>query len=701
MQTLKNKWVYPVVIMLVVGMLFIIYRDANILYPLSYANGDNMGVFYFVKTIRDYGIGLVNPMVGGSSGGNMYDYIYSDSLSFMLVKIISLFTSDIYVITNLFYFLCYILVALSSLFVCRKLHYSNGTSIMVSVLYAFSPYIQMRYGHMWLVPYFMLPLSCYVALRIANGEVVSAAPFWKEKRFYKYAAVSFLCAFTGFYYAFFTCILYAIAFVIRIVNVNKEAIKKELYVILQIAVVALGCALQVIPNVLYWLKQGMNMNSEFTKRQSSDAELYGLKLVQMLLPIENHRDVLGFGGQLTKSYNAAYPLVNENITAALGLVASVGFIVSVIWLYQDKKQDKKLSYFNIGVFAVATIGGVGSLFSLLVHTPMRAYNRLSLVIMFMSLLCIAELFDIMRKKVSKWLFRSVISLVLAIGLFDQTYDYTSWDYSQLDSDRKFVKEIEAKLPEESMIFELPYVNWPSDGNYRMFVGYLESDSLHWSYGSMQGRDEAQWQEWVCGRNTLDMINILFNKGYHGIYLDAGVYKDRYGEDAYQTLYNELCYVLGKPDMISEKQNLLFWSMIDYKLPAGLDQAYLKWMEVCPYYSFGEGFYGVETDGTNSWVWCNAEGEMVVSNYSEDSINAVCKMSIFTGWPENSKLIVKINGEDICEIDVSSKGNVLDLPVELKPGKNVISFSCDSKKVEAPEDNRELFFQVQNVDIIIQ
>jgi phosphoglycerol transferase len=404
----------------------------------------------------------------------------------------------------------------------------------------------------------MLPFSCLVAIKIVKGEILSETGSWRNKQFYQSMLISFVCAFTGFYYAFFTCIIYAVAIVIRLVNIHKDKIKRELSSLFLIICVALGCVVNIIPNIVYWLNNGINGSSETATRNIGDAEWYGLKFIQMILPRTGHR--ISLLSDLTQKYVNNYPMVNENQTATLGVVATIGFIISVIWLLNINKKDKTLSYFNICLFAIATVGGVGSVFSLLVYTPMRAYNRMSLVIMFISLLCIAEVLSVIKQKCNKWVFSGILVVVLVVGVFDQTVDYSPWDYTLLDSDRQFVSEIEEELPEGSMVFELPYVNWPSGGNYRMFIGYLESDTLHWSYGAMQGREEAQWQQTAAESDTATMLDMLEEQGYSGIYLDKEVYISIYGEEQFVALCDELTSQLGYDPIVSEQQNLYFWNM---------------------------------------------------------------------------------------------------------------------------------------------
>lgn len=563
---LREKWPYLGVAAIVIAVLCVLYRDLDIRMPVVYNGGDEFGVFYIIKTIKETGWYLVNPRVGGVTGGDLFDYVYSDSLSFFMVKVIGLFVSNIYMVGNLFYFGNYILAACSSLYVCRKLKIRNEVSIAVSVLYAFSTYIQCRYGHLWLTPYFLLPLACLVAIWICEGTVTDGQEkFWKSKQFYLAAIFSFLCAFTGFYYAFFTCVIYAAAIVIRWINIGFKKLRKELYSVILIGTTIFGVALNALPNLFYWMQNGSNSQSELAIRGIGDAETYGLKLIQLILPRINHR--ISVVNNFVLKYFQNYPLVNENYMSTLGLVATFGLLLSFIWLFgRYAGRRKTCAYLILALFLVGTIGGVGSLFSLLIKTPMRCYNRLSIMILFLCLVCVAFALEDVRAKMKRALFVSLLVAMMLLGILDQTIDYTvpPEQHANFTSTQNFIRQIEAEVEEGCLIFELPYVDWPTGGAYRMLAGYLESEKLRWSFGTMQGRPEALWQAQVAASDVDTMLNTLSESGYGGIYLDMPIYTQKIGDPtAAETLCAELTKKLGVSPMVSENGELYFWTMEDF------------------------------------------------------------------------------------------------------------------------------------------
>lgn len=699
-KKIKNKWPYFGVILIALISLYVIYMRADICKPLSYKGGDELGVFYIIKTIKDHGWYLFNPQVGGISGGEMYDYMYSDALSFGLIKVISMFSDNIYAIGNIFYFCSYILTGVSSMYVCRKLKISDIIGVVISVLYAFSPYMTYRYGHLWLTPYYLMPLCCLVAIWIVRGETfVDCGKWWKSKRFYQSVMFSFLCAFTGFYYAFFACVIYAIGMVIRIVNSKKEQIKCELYPILYIFTITIGIVINIIPNLVYCLNNGVNVNGELAVRNIGDSEIYGLKLIQLLLPRQSHR--ISFFQNIALKYSENYPLINENSTASLGIIASLGLIISLIVLF-NKKSEKTLSFLNIGLLLVGTVGGIGSIFSLLIYTPMRCYNRICVLIMFISLLCVG--FSLMRieDKISRPFFGIIMAFLLFAGLYDQTISYypASDQEANLSSTQEFVQLIEDEMDTGSLIFELPYINWPSGGNYRMFAGYLESDTLNWSFGCMQGRNEAKWQNSVANSDAENMLKTLAYNGYTGLYLDTVVYSSKFGEEEKDEIIEELKQYLGEATFISNNGELYFWNMTSFcknLLGSNADGASRSGKSMKLIY--GEGIYAKESDGNETWRWCSKNGTIMINNNSNKMQEITLSFNALTGWEESSNLIIE-NCEGKNVYSISSMQKLIEVDVVLEPGRNDIIFSCDGKIVDNG-DERELMFRISNVKINVK
>ena len=559
-ETKREIMLYVCITAAVTVLLLALYRHADIAYPLVYTGGDEMGVFYFAKSIDHYGLALTNPNIGGLSGGDIFDYPYSDNLSFIIVRILGWFTDNPYLMINLFYFLNFHLIAIVSTAVSRKLGMSRVSSAVAGILFAFSPFIQMRYTHMWLTPYYMLPVACLLSINIIRG-VIPDEPL-KEKRkdaIWSGVILAFMCSLTGMYYAYFACALFAASFVIRLIMTQGKDIRKELYPLTYIASTITGVVLNILPNLLFWKIYGTNPYGELTGRNRGDAETYALKIVQLIMPRIGHR--VGLFARIANGYFKHYPLVNENTTAAIGIVASAGLVISLLLLFSAKNKYKEISFLNLSVILIATVGGISSIISVAVPLPMRCYNRMSLVIMFLSLLMVGALLDLLGKKINPILAVCLSFGILLTGVYDQTVNYAPYDYSVIKTTQAFFEEVQSETEQGDMIFTLPYSKWPTAtlvGSYGQFIGYIETDDLRWSYGAMQGREEDQWQKRVSKYEAEEMIEKLKFAGYEGIYLDRKLYGDRFDEEKVDPAIDSITKAVGAAPIVSDDGSRYFW-----------------------------------------------------------------------------------------------------------------------------------------------
>jgi phosphoglycerol transferase len=248
-------------------------------------------------------------------------------------------------------------------------------------------------------------------------------------------------------------------------------------------------------------------NPEVAMRSPIESEIYGLKIAQLLMPISGHR--IPRLAIVPNYYNKAAPLVNENQMASLGLIGSLGFLILIVWIlylignginFKEYYILDNLSIFNLYGLLLATIGGFGTVFAGLAFPEIRCYNRISIFIAFFSLFAVVLLLEEFSKRyvrgnTPRLLFNAFLCLALAVGVSDQTsesfvppYDSIRAEYLNDDA---FIKNIEAIMPENAMIFQLPYVPFPEYppvykmDDYSHFRAYLHSKDLRWSYGTIK------------------------------------------------------------------------------------------------------------------------------------------------------------------------------------------------------------------------
>ena len=102
--------------------------------------------------------------------------------------------------------------------------------------------------------------------------------------------------------------------------------------------------------------------------------------------------------------------------------------------------------------------------------------------------------------------------------------------SSFADDRRFVSEIDRRLPEGAAVFQLPHLPFPEGGQQAglfendLLRGYLHSDDLRWSFGATKGRPE-EWVDDLAGLPTATVLDAAAAAGFAGLYIDRFGYQD--------------------------------------------------------------------------------------------------------------------------------------------------------------------------------
>jgi phosphoglycerol transferase len=311
-----------------------------------------------------------------------------------------------------------------------------------------------------------------------------------------------------------------------------------------------GLAINLAPFFAYRHQNGANPAA--VARSYRDPELYGLKIIQLVLPVTGHR-VAAFRN-FKDQYNKGAPLVTENDSSSLGATVSVGFLLLVGWIFfgnvlrragpaDDRKRGlvSDLSLLNLAAILLATIGGFAVVVATWVSASIRGYNRISIYIAFFSVLGLMIMLDAVRDRFAhsrraRRLFAFCTPVLLGVAILDQTTDRFIPPYARqaedLETRALFIRMVESTLPEGAMLFQLPYMRFPENGPLESMQqydhlagGYLVSSRLRWSYGSVHGRDTARWQATVAAQPVPNLIDTLHSSGFSAIYVDRFGYAD--------------------------------------------------------------------------------------------------------------------------------------------------------------------------------
>jgi phosphoglycerol transferase len=695
---------------------------ADLSVPIQYGHGgDVLFDCMLAKDIVDNGWFLHNPRLGAPGGQDLRDFPMPELATSLPMKVMSWFTSSWGAVINLYFFTGFLLATWSALAVFRHFGIARAPAVVVALLFAFAPYHFYRgENHLRLSAYYVIPLAGMLLLWILHDEPMFV-PVW-HGRFVvlpvptrKGMVAIGVCAVLGSdgaYYAFFTILLLMSAGLYRVFE--GHSFRRGMGAVMLAGAIILALLLNLLPNIVHILRDGKNQ--EVAARLPVEAEFYALKLTQLVLPVTGHRIpwLAGFKAAYNRTPLPA-PL-NEGDGSALGTCFAAGFCFLLLTLLtgypgtRHRELIRHLGRLSLCAFLIGTLGGVGSLLAFTISPQIRAYNRISIFIVFFSAMAVAAILDGLRRRWARpglyaWIFRGALAVILVAGILDQTtpaavplYQYADEQYR---IDAEFAARAEGMLPPGAMILQFPFMRFPEYppphdmASYDQVRPYLHSSTLRWSYGAMKGRYWDTWQGDLLAWPIEDVVEAAAVAGFGALYVDRYGYADRGA--SIQTSMRGMgltpiesrggrmwLYDLGPyASSLRAKFGSIEWPR-DHE--AVLHPLLLRWLPLCS---------GLEGDGGHDWRWCGSEGSFLLENTSAQ----VKKVDI------HGTVVPAAAG--VCNLHVDGPGWAQTVPLnnaspqplahslEISPGTSIVRLTSDCQRLSAPRDTRPLVFRIDN------
>ena len=661
--------------------------NANWRAPFDGGKGDQYVNRYLVKTMIEEGWYLHNSRLAAPFGLNISDYPVVDSWHLALLKAISLaFPNDV-ITLNIYFVLGFPLTTLLSLAVLRKLGADYWPALVTAILFAFLPYHFLRNEcHIFLASYYLVPLQIFVVIRLLQGDDNAGAKHWCWT-----LAICFLCALAGIYYAFFTCFFLTFTICYSCWEGRK---RRALEAACGIAASGAAVLLSLFPTIYYRLNNGPNPDA--VRRNLSMVEVFSLKTIALLLPVEGHR--VGFLNRLASYYKESTFFNYENLVAPpLGIVGSVGFLYLLALLLRRTKDGANrevfftLSRLTAASLLLASVGGFGSVFAILGGSWIRAYNRISIFIAFFALAAAALLLTAAAKHLANWRRGRLVGFlslaaILVLGVLDQTTSKNVPNFRQISQRelicQKYVNQIEAAVPANTAVFQLPYAGFLEQTTvgkttlYEQLYLYLHSTKLRWNYGAMPGRLEDSWQKTVSGMPAGDLLSVLAYAGFGGLEIDRDGYDDQGVE-----IIGKVRLLLGKEQCTSKDGRHLFFDLGSFtaSLRQSLgDDAWQAHVHAClhPLEIVWSAEFG-ECEPREGCLgrWGSAGAELVFVN--SDSTAWTLEMTCRLSAPEAPG--ARIDGDLLqCNVPLARAPRALTWVLNVPPGRHSLRWFPNGK-----------------------
>ena len=684
--------------------------------PLAYGR-DSICTQLWAKGVVENGWFLKNPALGAPFGMEMQDYPLADGLFFLGERHIGRAVEDSALVVNLSYFATYFLTTIVAMFVLRRFDVPRGPAAVLSLLYAFLPYHFFRgEQHLFLASYYLVPLAILVCLRLyRDGTILfredettgRARLRLGDHRAIAALIVCLLMGSGGVYYAFFACYLLLVAGLIA--ETSRRRLHPLGSAVLLVGMITAVTAANLAPSVIYARAHGPNPNA--VRRTAGEVDALGLRMAQMLLPVPKHR--IGPLARLRASYERTQAsTITENGGATLGVVASLGFLGLVgVALLRGRNPEpsplvRGLAALNLASLLLATSGGLGSIFGLMVTPLIRYYSRMCIFLGFFALLAVAlvlaRAIQSVRPGAQRLALNFGLGTILVLGILDQTSPRLVPDYwdsqANFAADAEFVGRIESMLPPRSMIFQLPLIDFPEGhepgkmGPYDHVRAYLHSKELRWSFGAMKGRYGDSWQKYAVDRPVPEALRTIALAGF------AGVWVDRHGyDDQGAAVEAKLTKSSGAAPIASRDGRFAFYDLTPYVANLRRDLGPDRWAAESGralrpmIVTWHGGFYGREEgQGGLSWHWSDGSGKVRIANPSGRPRRVDLSMGLVTMHP--TPATVTIDGPD--GTGEYEAGREVSRSLVVPPGGVTLRFRSNALKIVQKDDPRTLAFRVE-------
>ena len=427
--------------------------------------------------------------------------------------------------------LAQITAALAFYFVARWMRCDWRWAACGALLFAYSYHTFHRgLAHFSLIFTWTVPLGLLAAWLIAQSKRLE----WRTKGAAVCIGAAIALGTSNPYNLFFWLQLMAWAVLMQYFTDRRRA---NLQIGLLAIALAIACFVAV--NAEVWLHVQDKTAIPLLARNYGGTERYALKPVEMFIPPEYHRwGWLAFFGH---RYIRWSEWRGEVFLPYLGLVGVAGFGLLTWQVVRAALRRKPLPgyAYPLGwLLAFATIGGVTNLLAFFAQLQVfRATNRVAIFISAIVLLFLAIRVSRWTAHWPKWAVAVVASAVAAFGIADQIpradpQSAVAAIAEAVHADEQFGAALEARLPADAMVFQLPVLGFPEVippyrlDSYEHFRPYLTTNRVRFTYGTPKFRSRGRWQRELEAMPTAQMVSCLEQYGFAAIYINRKGYADR-------------------------------------------------------------------------------------------------------------------------------------------------------------------------------
>lgn len=610
---------------------------------------------------------------------NWNDWPLTEEVLFAFIgylgKLIGLFAAG-----NFTLLLAHILAGLSFWFVGSRMGCRREYLFLFSLSYALSPFIFWRgFSHLVLANYWHLPWLLLISWWAFKNKKID----YGHSNGKLAILFSFIAGILNPYYMWIYLQFLGFATLSQVLN---KRYKNVVSIAVLILVTVFGFLLFNLDTISYNFQNGSN--SQAVSRSLAGLEIYGLKLPELFFP-SIHR--LGFFQSFSQRHYFDSIFVRGELGSPyLGLLGIISLCTLFIFSFKEilTSQANKLSviFWQVNwVILYSLIGGINLIIGIFGLVLFRGTNRYSIVILTLVLLYLASF---LSKNYRKIQYKFSVIILIPFFLWDQLPIRVKNEdllvaQEKFMADKNFAFQLEAALPDQAKVFQLPIMKFPENpqiqamGEYEHFRPYLFTRELRYSYGGTKGRGYDDWQENISSKEPIDMAHELEKMGFSAIFINKKGYVNE--KNKLVGALNSLGY-----EIISENSDLVAFRINPNPKPT------------LPNVIYFEKGWSIQESG-HRWSTANKSNIKIIHESNlRPAVSIQFKLDSF--FEQNIE--VYLNGKNINNFFLNSGvKKLIVLDITLKGGENIMTIKSDAMP-RSPQngDLRLLTFNISDFNI---
>lgn len=502
-------------------------------FPVDY-HGDAPEVLAQIRAAAEGGMNPLQPKVigrlGAPFGASWNAYPTPDKPLLWLLgglsRLVGLFPA-----ANFAVVLVQVMAALSFYASARWLRCRWSLAAAGALLFAFSYHTFHRgLGHLSIIHTWLVPLALLSVALVSGSRRLS----WRSGGAWFCLATAAALGWGNPYYLFFWGQLTGWGLLLQFFLLRRPA-----NVQVGLAALGVGAVSFVAANVELWWHVQEAAASPLLARNYGGTEMYALKPMELLVPPASHR--WGALAEVGERYLRWSDWRGEVFPTYLGVVGILSLLAMAMLTVRRlvRRQGLPGTTLAAGWLVVySALGGITNLLALFFGFQIfRATNRVAIFLSAMLLL-----FAVVR--LSRWsasrhrLWSPFLALLLAVvGLADQlprpaSEGARALRRASVESDVRMAAELERRLPDGAMLFQLPVLGFPEVAgvhdlrDYEQFRLFLVSGHLRFTYGATKNRARSRWQRDVEALPAERLVARLERYGFAALAVSRRGYGDR-------------------------------------------------------------------------------------------------------------------------------------------------------------------------------